>query len=675
MHDAALAEVHRRETGTAPSLCAEPLPYEASPPVRAIISRMGRTEDIAFSPDNSRLAVVDLTADRIFLFSVRLDHSASPPRIALLDCAVVSSPAVHAPHGIAFLGDDHFIVCSRRGGIAVFAVPSAGTVGDCQALPLAAVTDKGRLSNVRSASAAAGYAIAPGRHRLLVCSNDWHVATSHLVTIGSSVRIANRGVAIEQGLRIPDGIAVSADRAWIAVSNHADGTVRVYRNGPGLGRNTPATAVLGGIVCPHGLRFSPEGRRLFVADDAGQFIHVFDRPEGDWSTVSRSSRAIRMIDDDRFYTRHDARDGGVKGIDLDRRGAILAVTFKGAPLGFYDVAALFARTDQVDPREMRELERLRDVSLRRTKSESLQQRWTTAYRLSRIPADMRRRSLRRAALKRSRAVLQELAIRNKESHDTLLDPRGPVVSLTTFGKRLGLAFHAIESIGLGARKPSRLVLWINEDAYADRPETLRRLEARGLEARPTRDLGPHKKYYPYLESESAFALPLVTADDDVVYPPDWLEGLIAACEARPALIHCYRARRLGFTGHRLLPYTMWELCDTTTPSHLHFAIGVSGVAYPPAFLYHLKRQGAGFMDDCLFNDDIWLKANALRADVKVAQVRPRPGIFQTVEGSQVERLSTYNVEGGGNQRQLIATLTADDLALLAAAEAAEAPSA
>src|ERR1700722_2404094 len=58
---------------------------------------------------------------------------------------------------------------------------------------------------------------------------------------------------------------------------------------------------------------------------------------------------------------------------------------------------------------------------------------------------------------------------------------GPVVSLTTYGKRIGTVFLAIESIGRGRVLPSRLILWVDESSILDKvPMTIWRLKQRGL---------------------------------------------------------------------------------------------------------------------------------------------------------------------------------------------------
>jgi hypothetical protein len=169
-----------------------------------------------------------------------------------------------------------------------------------------------------------------------------------------------------------------------------------------------------------------------------------------------------------------------------------------------------------------------------------------------------------------------------------------------------------------------------------------------------------------VEQETEFALPLVTADDDALYPPDWLEGLIAAHRSDPSAIHCYRAERIAMTRGRLAPFGTWAPTADSAPSRLNFITGVSGTIYPPAFLKYLKKQGRAFVGCCLKNDDVWLTVNALRSGIPVAQVGPRSAHFAIIPGSQVEHLSRDNIGAGGTQRDLIATFSPADLAALAA---------
>jgi hypothetical protein len=266
---------------------------------------------------------------------------------------------------------------------------------------------------------------------------------------------------------------------------------------------------------------------------------------------------------------------------------------------------------------------------------------------------------------RARWQAARLSLRNRWSAESLLDPSGPVVSLTTHPGRLDLAFHAIESIGNGYLKPSRIILWITDEESRRRlPITLRRLEKRGLSIEQSEELGPHTKYYPYVERSCTFDAPLVTADDDVIYPRDWLAKLSAAHQSNPEVIHCFRARRMRTTERRLVPYNSWLTCADTRPSHLNFVTGTLGAIYPPGFLRCLKQSGKAFQRCCPTADDIWLTTVALRGGFKIAQLGDRRGNMPTVPNSQKKRLFDLNVLRGENQVQLIRTLSEADLATL-----------
>ena len=268
---------------------------------------------------------------------------------------------------------------------------------------------------------------------------------------------------------------------------------------------------------------------------------------------------------------------------------------------------------------------------------------------------------------RRRIAYRKLERQNLESTTPIVAPGGPIVSVTTFGKRLTTAHYALECIAAGEQLPSRLVLWIEHDLIANGlPDTLKRLIARGLEVRGTEDLGPHKKYLPQVTSNPSPSMPLVTADDDQLYPRHWLRTLVESATERPELIHCFRAHRIGFTPDgQLAPYRSWKPCMTRRPSHLTFATGCGGVIYPIRMQSVLAQLGTSFADCCPRADDIWLKAVALQERIMVRQVVPAPARnYDLRETRGQSGLAHYNNAGGGNDIQLAATFTPDDLAFL-----------
>ena len=219
-----------------------------------------------------------------------------------------------------------------------------------------------------------------------------------------------------------------------------------------------------------------------------------------------------------------------------------------------------------------------------------------------------------------------LSVRNHRSLELVVGTGAANVSLTSYGKRIATVWQTIETIGAGAVKPRRLILWLDDrDAYLDPPATLKRLQARGLEIRHCRDYGPHKKYFPYVNEifPTQPERTMVTTDDDVLYPANWLEDLLSV--HHPNQVTAFRARIRG-DG----PYRTWPICHTVEASAAVFATGTSGVAYPPAVLRMLRESGDAFTRVCPRADDYWLHYAAIASGVQVRQVRDVAALWWSV---------------------------------------------
>lgn len=263
---------------------------------------------------------------------------------------------------------------------------------------------------------------------------------------------------------------------------------------------------------------------------------------------------------------------------------------------------------------------------------------------------------------------------NRSSHRPVISPAGPVVSIATYGKRLATAYLTIESIARGSLRPARLLLWLDNPAeFANLPVEIKRLQARGLEVKLSdRNYGPHKKYFPYVMSRAVEKLPgydgpLVTADDDVLYPKTWLRGLADAYANDPELVQCYRARVIKVDASGLQPYSTWELCRSPEPSFLTIAIGVSGVIYPPRLLDQLQKAGRAFEQSCPRADDLWLHVNAVRNGFRVRQLSGSPVHFPMIPGTQQDGLQQQNLHNQGNDEQIKKTYGSADIGRLRSA--------
>lgn len=279
--------------------------------------------------------------------------------------------------------------------------------------------------------------------------------------------------------------------------------------------------------------------------------------------------------------------------------------------------------------------------------------------ISRLAARLKRGISKASAMFR-------LEMRNLMSRRRVTGETPVVVSLTTYGKRTRQAHLAIESIARGSVLPTRIILWIDDRALlAKPPRALRRLERRGLELRAASDDGPHKKYLPYAISIDEHEMPLVTADDDTIYPAWWLEGLWCGWSNAPDNVHCHRARRLVFEEDgSLAPYLSWPNATSTTPRAGNLAVGGGGVIYPPSMLDELGRRGRSWSRELDRVDDIYLHTVALALGIRVAQLASAAQDFPVLLSSQSMGLWHHNIGGGNNDRAISLAYSADQLTLL-----------
>jgi hypothetical protein len=155
-------------------------------------------------------------------------------------------------------------------------------------------------------------------------------------------------VVAHRRLELPDGVALSDDGRWLAVSSHDSSCVLVFAH-PAQDENDEPACILRGARCPHGLRFAFDDRRLLVADAAAPYVHVFEPTTEGWADAAYPTSSIRVLDDATFARRRRNRyEGGPKGIDV-LADDVLVLTCEGTPLAFFDLA----RTADDNARDLR----------------------------------------------------------------------------------------------------------------------------------------------------------------------------------------------------------------------------------------------------------------------------------------------------------------------------------
>jgi hypothetical protein len=316
---------------------AEHLPIAMSNALADRIGQLGRTEDIRFSPDGSRLAIAGFRKGSCLVLGVQVSDG---PKVTLTSALEVTSTHLRHPHGFDFIGNDRLVVANRDGAVTVFRLP-AQTDGDVRLKPETVISKTWPAGRVKTPGSVAAFGMTKGRIGLLVCQNYAHRISFHEFKAGQRWLPVWGKVALTKGLDIPDGIAVTPGQKQVAVSSHNTHEVLIYDWRPATGPDTKPVARLTGVEYPHGLRFTDNGARLFVANAGGPGVFVFERPEWGWMGDITPVAEFAPISEAVFWQgRHNPQEGGPKGIDIDPSGRVLAVTNEVQPLAFFDLRAL-----------------------------------------------------------------------------------------------------------------------------------------------------------------------------------------------------------------------------------------------------------------------------------------------------------------------------------------------
>lgn len=241
-----------------------------------------------------------------------------------------------------------------------------------------------------------------------------------------------------------------------------------------------------------------------------------------------------------------------------------------------------------------------------------------------------------------------------------------VVSLTSYPKRMYDIHLCLYSLLTQDLKPDKIILWLGKEQFPhkskDIPKKVRELKKWGLEIKWCEDTKSYKKLIPALQQYPDAVI--VTADDDIYYPPHWLRTLWETHQTTGAKLVANRCHRVSFEGGAFQPYSQWRKCVTGyAPSYMNFMTGAGGILYAPGCF------GAGItdinkaMELCPHGDDIWFWAMALLNGTKIAlPENPINGLIYT----NPEREANVNDDGtlfssngsGGNDEQLKALLSA-----------------
>lgn len=311
-----------------------------APPAEEALRQVGRTEDVRFSPDNKRVALPGFRQGSCLILDLEFVRQGNEQHIEITGFVDIRSEAICRPHGLDFIDNDTLIVANRRGWVSVFDLPrERGLNRTCSLEPARVIRKAGLWRKLRWSGSVCVVNSDPKKTEILVANNYHNRVTRHVFGNGSPLQSVE--LLLENGIWLPDGLAVSPDKRWIAVSNHNTRSVLVYDRQRKLNRRTAPSGVIFGARFPHGLRFTHGGRRLVVADAGNPFVHIFGSDDGTWNGERNPIASMKVIDEENFAKGHKTlKEGGPKGLDIDAEGKVMVVTCEEQHLAFFPLPAV-----------------------------------------------------------------------------------------------------------------------------------------------------------------------------------------------------------------------------------------------------------------------------------------------------------------------------------------------
>lgn len=244
----------------------------------------------------------------------------------------------------------------------------------------------------------------------------------------------------------------------------------------------------------------------------------------------------------------------------------------------------------------------------------------------------------------------------KGTTDTQSNDSELIISLTSIPSRINKIHITIESFLLQSQKPNRIILWLSEYNLEgekvldknDLPYILRKQQKRGLEIRFCQEIRSFQKLVPTLELCPSATV--VTADDDTLYPLNWLQTLYETHLRFPDTVICFRGVEMTFNNDgKLTPYHTWqEHRQGMSPSARLFPQGCGGVVYPPNIFNSTVFEKDTFLTLCPTADDVWFKAMSLLNNKMCVKIEDSHQDFSRLRGSQTDDQTLHfinNIQG------------------------------
>jgi hypothetical protein len=206
-------------------------------------------------------------------------------------------------------------------------------------------------------------------------------------------------------------------------------------------------------------------------------------------------------------------------------------------------------------------------------------------------------------------------------------------------------------------RPEKVVLFLSREDIEKTgiPRETQSLQSDLFEIIVTEEnLRPYKKLIPAYERYSGKVI--ITADDDIIYPDDYVSRLVETRDKNPGCAISLEPRlMLAKNDTAFLDYNRWPIVNGIAGMQV-FGRGGAGVLYPPDCFHQDITRRDLFMTLAPTTDDVWFKVMLYLAGTRVASpYRKKQERWKSLKYRQKNALWDYN-RLGVNDKNLAAIM-------------------
>jgi DNA-binding beta-propeller fold protein YncE len=302
-----------------------------------------RSEGIAFSPSGNIIAIATSDTNTVFLFRRDADG-----QFETAPYCTISGPEsrLNYPHDVSFArsGEHEWLAVAQRGGSVAFYQKNQANENYGRE-PIFEIC--GPETRLKYSDGVAF--VPPDNDYVAACNLQTGTISFYRKTSDSPLRFDLPPVfeLRHKSLVNPDGLAFSACGQWLAVANHGNHSVSIFRrrhlngspNNLEYGPRPVTVIKAPGLRYPHSVAFSPETNHLVVTSAGANYFSVYAPARGLFQMHwSQSPTVQRIVGPDTLFRSVNARnkmEGGPKGVAIHRSGLAICSPEQGVKIYSY----------------------------------------------------------------------------------------------------------------------------------------------------------------------------------------------------------------------------------------------------------------------------------------------------------------------------------------------------